>query len=46
MIEKLKARLTELASQEEQLVASLNATVGAKNEILRLIAELEKEGEG
>lgn len=43
MLEALKERHRLLAQSCDQLAANLNATVGAKQEIERLIAQLEQE---
>lgn len=41
MLEALKARLDEIVRVRDNLTGQLNATIGAQQEILRLIAELE-----
>lgn len=39
--DQLKERLGQIDAARDQLLANLNATNGARNEVLRLIAQLE-----
>ncbi len=41
--EKLKARIKQLAQEEKEHWANLNAVVGARIELERLAAELQEE---
>ena len=42
MEQKIRTRLEELAKQKEQIVAQLNAILGAEQELTRLLEEVEE----